>query len=809
MPNLNTMETSDLYVTALNSPEIKSYPGVHTSVPNLALTSSQNPSVPVVVPKAPATTPQSFQTTGTQEGDIAAGYINSGVYNPNAPKPVVKTDTGSTDPTPASTYNFSGGVYESPELKAARDAQTAAAKADSEQAVDEGSIRASTLANFQAEIDATNAVYAEKLRAAQLEGQDRIGSGTAIAARRGLIGSDFGNAQSDKIVNANTGVYNSIQDEKRAALNLIYSKSKTAADDSIKAKTEAKKAGLNDYISYLAGADTRKATNATTAANLLLQQKHEPKDLTPEDLKKVTDGYGITKEQLQSAYDSAKPAYEAKKIADAKASEVSLKAGESVYRRNADGTYTQVASTPTEDKYTEAKDALGNPLSFNSRDGKYYTPEGKVYKADYTPDQTGTLDAPSVGSFLNDKTPEQQSAFKKLSAVDQSNVIQLLNGDVLLSDLMASRGVQGSAARQQILASARAIDPTFSENENKQRYAFKTEWNKPNGKAYITRNAINTGMGHLATLKSLSDQLGNTDFQKANTIGQWIAKNTNGPNAEIVGQFNDTINLLATEIAKAYAGGVPDVKSIQEQRDSINSTKPSNIINAIIGNKVNLMSSLLNSTAQEYKQTMGKFPEEAIVHKDVLDELKAAGVDTSKITTALIKQGVHADTVHDYIAAYPDKAATAEKILRDNPSLTDDDVLQILQPDFSDVGADTNQGSIPTGTGMRTDRSNNPTAMTTDVARTLGLVEGKDYVKGDAFDNGRYATAKLIGNPVAITIKGLDNGGFYTASGKPRWTHTAIPQSQWNSMSYEEKAGVVKQMYQKEGNQGALNKYFS
>lgn len=46
----------------------------------------------------------------------------------------------------------------------------------------------------------------------------------------------------------------------------------------------------------------------------------------------------------------------------------------------------------------------------------------------------------------------------------------------------------------------------------------------------------------------------------------------------------------------------------------------------------------------------------------------------------------------------------------------------------------------------RANRHNNPTAMTTDVAKSLGMVEGVDYVKGDSFRNGRYYTAKLLGN---------------------------------------------------------------
>lgn len=111
---------------------------------------------------------------------------------------------------------------------------------------------------------------------------------------------------------------------------------------------------------------------------------------------------------------------------------------------------------------------------------------------------------------------------------------------------------------------------------------------------------------------------------------------------------------------------------------------------------------------------------------------------------------------------------------------------------------------------MRTDRHNNPTAMTTDVAKTAGLVEGKDYVKGDPFKSGNSTlyTAKLIGNPVEKTIKAIDRMGFYTSSGNPRWSHTAIPKTAWDNMSHDQKKKVVARMYKNEGNKGTLNKYF-
>ena len=115
-----------------------------------------------------------------------------------------------------------------------------------------------------------------------------------------------------------------------------------------------------------------------------------------------------------------------------------------------------------------------------------------------------------------------------------------------------------------------------------------------------------------------------------------------------------------------------------------------------------------------------------------------------------------------------------------------------------------------TSTGMRTDRNNNPTAMTTDVARVLGLKEGQDYVQGDSFSNGKYYTAKLLGDPVATTTKALDTAvqsgkkAFYTDSGQQRWTHTALTNEQWSAMTPDQKRATIGQMYQKEGGSGQL-----
>lgn len=111
--------------------------------------------------------------------------------------------------------------------------------------------------------------------------------------------------------------------------------------------------------------------------------------------------------------------------------------------------------------------------------------------------------------------------------------------------------------------------------------------------------------------------------------------------------------------------------------------------------------------------------------------------------------------------------------------------------------------------GMRTDRHNNPAAFTIDIAKQAGLVEGVDYVRGDAFpDNPNMFTAKLLGNPIETTMRVISKIGFMTQSGQNRWTYTdSIPganNEDWQKLSFQEKAQVIKDMYRHEGGNGSI-----
>jgi hypothetical protein len=100
---------------------------------------------------------------------------------------------------------------------------------------------------------------------------------------------------------------------------------------------------------------------------------------------------------------------------------------------------------------------------------------------------------------------------------------------------------------------------------------------------------------------------------------------------------------------------------------------------------------------------------------------------------------------------------------------------------------------------MRTDANNNPAAFTTAMAREGGLVLNVDYEAGDPFDDGNYYTARLLGDPVALTVKVIDTVGFFTKLGVQRWEYIGVPKFVWDGLTPAAKTDVIGEMYRHEG----------
>jgi hypothetical protein len=116
---------------------------------------------------------------------------------------------------------------------------------------------------------------------------------------------------------------------------------------------------------------------------------------------------------------------------------------------------------------------------------------------------------------------------------------------------------------------------------------------------------------------------------------------------------------------------------------------------------------------------------------------------------------------------------------------------------------------MSTPSTFRTDRNNNPTAFITLMAKEAGLVLGTDYEVGDPFtvDGTIYNTAKLLGDPLALTIDVINALGFRTAANSQRWAYISIPKFLWNNLPassvrasvFRSKCDVIGAMYKFEG----------
>lgn len=102
---------------------------------------------------------------------------------------------------------------------------------------------------------------------------------------------------------------------------------------------------------------------------------------------------------------------------------------------------------------------------------------------------------------------------------------------------------------------------------------------------------------------------------------------------------------------------------------------------------------------------------------------------------------------------------------------------------------------------FRTDRNNNPVAFTTDIAKQAGLILGTDYAQGDPFtaDGATYYTAKLLGDPLKLTITVIDKITFYNKTGRQRWIYIGIPPFIWKKLDLSDRIEIVYFMYRHEG----------
>ena len=345
-------------------------------------TNAQGQSIPIV--------PGSGSVNVQNAPSYASGPASSGIPNPGpntAPAPVASSApqatggavAGAVNPpatTPASkVYNIPSGNdsnltnAETNSLNYANDLASGKGTASDQ------STRQGVLDQFQAQIDATNNVYADQLAQAKLQGQNRIGSNTALQARSGELGSDFGNAATAGVIASNNANEQSIQNKKLADIGAINDKATAAANQAVKDKQAAIQGGLDATLKYYQDAATRKSAGTTAAAKSFIDQGVDPSTLPAETLSTLASNYGTSVGDILSEYSGQKKAADAATLAANQKSEYNLAPGDKRF------------------------DATGKLIAYNPPKG---TGGGTGGSVSYTDDNGNTKNIPlSVAPYYN------------------------------------------------------------------------------------------------------------------------------------------------------------------------------------------------------------------------------------------------------------------------------------------------------------------------------------------------------------------------------------------------------------------------
>lgn len=300
MPPLDTKTAHSTAPVTITEPALKTTtPGTDMAVPgSLAFVGAPNfngtsePTISsglatggVTAPAAGSNSAQVLLDRATQARNLLQQQLGQGTAEPTIGDTLAGTD-GFVRPSTDGALSFED-IYGSP--------------------IDDDSIRRGTLDMFQQQIDATNEVYDQLLNEERLRGQGRIGSQRAIAARGGILGSDFAGAQKHKVQDFNTQQTRGIQAERTAAIGAILGTARAEAQNEIALKRQARQQGAENYLNFLSSSQERKATNAQKLGAAFASQGIDPTTLDESELSTIASEAGIAAGDIITAYQQSLP----------------------------------------------------------------------------------------------------------------------------------------------------------------------------------------------------------------------------------------------------------------------------------------------------------------------------------------------------------------------------------------------------------------------------------------------------------------------------------------------------------------------
>lgn len=316
--------------------------------------------------------------------------------------------------------------------------------------IDESAVRRNQLKLFQGQIDATNAIYDDMLAEERLAGQGRLGTGRAIAARGGLLGSDFGAAQKDRIVGANTQAERAVQNERNAKIGSIMGTMRQAVADELVQKRQARQQGAENYISYLASSRERKQSNAKLAAQSILNAGIDIADMDEAEIAAIGKEAGLSAQDIIMAYQSVQSSLDEagletrKTEAEIKKIEADIAKGKLI---------TIGEGTMLYD--TETGETFKNPKTYAPGSGGGLSVGGRTLSSDMVADVHDTLNSTrgSDGYANTGKYMEEFNGFVSLGG-DPKDFIKEYSPDIYINPNDPSRSFLQAAMKRTPVESA-------------------------------------------------------------------------------------------------------------------------------------------------------------------------------------------------------------------------------------------------------------------------------------------------------------------------------------------------------------------
>lgn len=164
-------------------------------------------------------------------------------------------------------------------------------------------IMAKTRARMQAEIDALNKVYTEKLRQEAIAGRGRLGQSRAIQAASGQLGSTFGQAQKNVVAQENTALEEAIRNERLAKEIDILTEGKRDTIAEAEAQVKAKRESAKNILEYYAGQVTEKANRLkATVANMV----NSGETIDETTFTEIAKALGVSPIEVKALYNATK-----------------------------------------------------------------------------------------------------------------------------------------------------------------------------------------------------------------------------------------------------------------------------------------------------------------------------------------------------------------------------------------------------------------------------------------------------------------------------------------------------------------------